>query len=240
MFFPSSQFKRIWDMMIVVLVVFNCVYLPLDIAFNIKDEFMSNVDMFVDLLFICDILINFRTTFQDQDTGEYETNAQKIAMKYINGWFWLDLPASLPFELIFLLSGVTDVYELTWLQLLKAPRLLRIGRLMKFLEHFVFANVWRIVRLLLMFMLAAHWVGCFLYFICETEPLGTSWTFDFGMHSSQDPYLVDAYAKVVITGLGFLLGTITELNSWVEHTYAILILIAGAGMYVTYRISYMK
>ena len=29
------------------------------------------------------------------------------------------------------------------------------------------ANIWRMIRLFLMFFMFAHWVGCFWYFIAE-------------------------------------------------------------------------
>lgn len=66
----------------------------------------SIVDLFVDTMFIADILINFRTTYLSD--GEVVTEPGKIAVNYIKGWFIIDLIAAIPFD--FLLFRVsTDV-----------------------------------------------------------------------------------------------------------------------------------
>ena len=66
----------------------------------------SVVDLFVDTMFIADILINFRTTYLCD--GEVVTEPGKIAINYIKGWFIIDLIAAIPFD--FLLFRVsTDV-----------------------------------------------------------------------------------------------------------------------------------
>jgi len=56
------------------------------------------------------------------------------------------------------------------LALLKMPRLLRIGRILKFLENMPYANAMRVIKLFSMFALIAHWVGCFLYYF-QAEPI---------------------------------------------------------------------
>ena len=51
--------------------------------------------------------------------------------------------------------------------MLKLPRLLRLGRILKFLENMKGANIWRMIRLFMMFFMFAHWVGCFWYLIAD-------------------------------------------------------------------------
>jgi len=52
------------------------------------------------VVFILDILFNFRTTISDFITGEEVTDSKKIAVNYIKGRFLLDLLAAIPFEMI--------------------------------------------------------------------------------------------------------------------------------------------
>ncbi len=52
------------------------------------------------MIFILDILFNFRTTISDYITGEEITNVKKITRNYLNGRFLFDLLAGIPFELI--------------------------------------------------------------------------------------------------------------------------------------------
>ena len=48
-----------------------------------------------------------------------------------------------------------------YFKILKTPRLLRIGRVLKFLNKLPFANIIRILKLYVFFFIVAHWVGCF-------------------------------------------------------------------------------
>lgn len=68
----------------------------------------------MDVTFIVDILINFRTTYVDI-ADEVESDPAKIAMHYLRGWFLIDLVAAIPFDL--LLFG-TDTDEVSLLSLL--------------------------------------------------------------------------------------------------------------------------
>lgn len=53
----------------------------------------------VDVTFVIDILINFRTTFVNgQD--EVVSHPGRIAVHYLSGWFLIDLVAAIPFDLL--------------------------------------------------------------------------------------------------------------------------------------------
>jgi len=66
--------------------------------------------MFVDIMFIADILINFRTTYLHN--GEVVSDPRKIAFNYIKSWFLIDAAAAIPFDLLLYGSGSNDV---SWL-----------------------------------------------------------------------------------------------------------------------------
>lgn len=74
----------------------------------------------VDVTFIIDILINFRTTFVNT-ADEVESDPAKIAMHYLRGWFVIDLVAAIPFDL--LLFG-TDTDEVSCLSSHHLPHLI--------------------------------------------------------------------------------------------------------------------
>lgn len=62
----------------------------------------------VDVTFVIDILINFRTTFVNgQD--EVVSHPGRIAIHYLSGWFFIDLVAAIPFDLLLVGSGTNDV-----------------------------------------------------------------------------------------------------------------------------------
>lgn len=64
------------------------------------------VDLLVDIMFIIDILINFRTTYVSP-TDEVVSHPSKIAVHYLRGWFLIDLVAAIPFDLL-LFGATTD------------------------------------------------------------------------------------------------------------------------------------
>ena len=71
---------------------------------------LSIIDMFVDIMFIADILINFRTTYLHN--GEVVSDPRKIAVNYIKSWFLIDAAAAIPFDLLLYGTGTSDVSRL--------------------------------------------------------------------------------------------------------------------------------
>lgn len=62
----------------------------------------------VDVTFVIDILINFRTTFVNgQD--EVVSHPGRIAVHYLSGWFLIDLVAAIPFDLLLVGSDTDEV-----------------------------------------------------------------------------------------------------------------------------------
>lgn len=126
----SSPFKAVWDWVVLILVLYTAVFTPYQTAFllNEEDATMKRnrdavtrtespessranplviIDLIVDLMFIADILINFRTTYLHN--GEVVTNQKKIAINYVKGWFVIDTIAAVPFDLLLFGSGTSDV-----------------------------------------------------------------------------------------------------------------------------------
>lgn len=56
----------------------------------------------IDIIFFCDIIFNFRTTYIDQNTGEEIYDYKKIGLNYLrNPLFYLDLFSTIPFDKMF-------------------------------------------------------------------------------------------------------------------------------------------
>lgn len=62
----------------------------------------------VDVTFIIDILINFRTTYVNA-ADEVESDPAKIALHYLRGWFLIDLVAAIPFDLLLFGTDTDEV-----------------------------------------------------------------------------------------------------------------------------------
>lgn len=68
----------------------------------------------MDVTFIIDILINFRTTYVNV-ADEVESDPAKIAMHYLRGWFLIDLVAAIPFDLLLFGTDTDEVSCFTYL-----------------------------------------------------------------------------------------------------------------------------
>ena len=67
--------------------------------------------MLVDIMFIIDIIINFRTTYVNSQE-EVISLPSKIAAHYFKGWFLIDLVAAVPFDLLLFGSEEDEVRHL--------------------------------------------------------------------------------------------------------------------------------
>ena len=81
--------------------MFNSFSIPLDLSFQPetfqKDAFLL-FQLVVDIAFVLDIFICFRTTYMDE-IGKEVFDSRLIAMQYLSGSFLIDLVAALPVEL---------------------------------------------------------------------------------------------------------------------------------------------
>lgn len=71
----NNKWRERWDILIIVFAIYNCVELPLEVAYQWRKEFdKGNVSNYlnhgIDSLFLIDIILNFRTSFFNKSTGE--------------------------------------------------------------------------------------------------------------------------------------------------------------------------
>ncbi|XP_013793037.1 potassium voltage-gated channel subfamily H member 2-like, partial [Limulus polyphemus] len=112
-----SPFKAFWDWIILLLVIYTAIFTPYVAAFLLNetktkrnkkygDDPIVIIDLLVDVMFIIDILINFRTTYVNTNE-EVVSLPGRIAAHYLRGWFLIDVVAAIPFDLL-LFGSETD------------------------------------------------------------------------------------------------------------------------------------
>jgi len=103
------------------------------VAISFEPDFLNSYqirafDSFVDLIFITDIIIRFRTTYIDPISGEEVMDYQLIAKKYLFSiTFVIDVLSTLPMEILFGGSDEKLNLFLRTFGILKLIRILRIG-----------------------------------------------------------------------------------------------------------------
>lgn len=125
----SSKFIKQWSNMVILLAMYNSVTIPIAIFYGdkgpsiIQSEMIAFIDALVDLIFLIDIILTFRTTYLDTTLGREETDTHKIAKTYLKGSFTIDLASSVPFG-AFVPDSLPEVKSI--LNLLGLLKLLRI------------------------------------------------------------------------------------------------------------------
>jgi len=159
---PNSQFRRSWDVMVVLFVTFYLIAVPLEFGFfwweNVST--MNTVSYVIDTFFWVDIFLNFRTGYIAY--GEVVLDRKKIAEKYMRTWLLIDLVSVLPLELLaateqtdFKTTRKSVKLASKWL---KIPKLLRLARVMKsWKRHIRFKPI---VEVVAVSVLALHIGAC--------------------------------------------------------------------------------
>ena len=120
----NSGAKQIWDVLIVLLGIFFYILNTLTIAFKPPIYYTHAFDeicLAIDGIFLIDILVLFRTSKLNIQSGEEISDPKVLAQNYVLSLrFWIDIVSIIPFEMI-------QAHELlTLLSLLKITRIRRI------------------------------------------------------------------------------------------------------------------
>ncbi|XP_064420101.1 potassium voltage-gated channel subfamily H member 8 [Latimeria chalumnae] len=220
-----GTFKAGWDWLILLATFYVAVTVPYNVCFNVgRDDTYSASrsppsvsDIFVEILFMLDILLNFRTTYVSK-SGQVVYDARSICVHYATTWFFVDLIAALPFDLLYAFN--VNVYF--GVHLLKTVRLLRLLRLLQKLDRYSQYSAVVLTLLMSMFALLAHWMGCIWFFIGQKEidvndPVTweIGWLHELGkrLGSPYVPVPAGAPTYVNSTMQATSLNTSTRLNS---------------------------
>jgi len=107
-----SPAKAAWDWLILLLVIYVAVSTPYVAAFKTiqHSDPLVFLDLAVDVMFMADVIINFRTSFVQH--GEVIVDAKLIASNYLRGWFLIDIVSAIPFDFVLSKTGASDVSSL--------------------------------------------------------------------------------------------------------------------------------
>ncbi|KAA8579795.1 hypothetical protein FQN60_006888 [Etheostoma spectabile] len=144
-----GAFKAGWDWLILLATFYVAVTVPYNVCFTaveIREDGASAArnppsvsDILVEILFIIDIVLNFRTTFVST-SGQVVYDARCICIHYNFG-----------------------------VHLLKTVRLLRLLRLLQKLDRYSQYSAVVLTLLMSTFALLGHWMACVWYFIGRSE-----------------------------------------------------------------------
>ncbi|CAG7712179.1 unnamed protein product [Allacma fusca] len=129
-------------------------------------------DAFSDIVFVLDIAVQFRTGYLEQGLMVYKT--KKLSKHYIGSRpFYFDFISLIPTDLLQMYFGSNPM--------LRFPRFMKVYRIYNYYymveSRTVYPNVWRVVNLIHILLLLAHWFGCFYYLLSEAESFEGPWVY---------------------------------------------------------------
>uniref|UniRef100_A0A8C5HH58 Voltage-gated inwardly rectifying potassium channel KCNH2 n=1 Tax=Gouania willdenowi TaxID=441366 RepID=A0A8C5HH58_GOUWI len=237
-----SPFKAVWDWLILLLVIYTAILTPYSASCGYSCSPLNVVDLIVDIMFIIDILINFRTTYVNSN-DEVVSHPVRIAVHYFKGWFLIDMVAAIPFDLLIYRNGEETT---TLIGLLKTARLLRLVRVARKLDRYSEYGAAVLFLLMCTFALIAHWLACIWYAIGSVERNGSiGWLHtlgdQLGKHynysvQGSGPSIKDKY----VTALYFTFSSLTSVgfgnvspNTNSEKIFSICVMLIGSLMYAS-------
>jgi hypothetical protein len=222
MIHPKSKRRALWDILILIIVVYVAIEYPLRFIFNYKtNTVLFALDIVTTIIFCIDIIVQFRTSYIEQ--GQVVSDSKKVAKKYLKSWFIIDAVSGIPFEILLNLTGMYG-------QLFKILRLVRLGRILKlfklnklFIErsrsYNIQPGILRLVVFLLWISLISHWIA-----------LG--WLHIGGVSEEKvnsHEYLRSIYWTVTtLTTIGY--GDIVPVTD-AQTLYTIFVMLTGVGVY---------
>jgi len=210
---PDGKRKVKWDWFVLVLVLYTGLIVPFTLSFKEitdPDVFLPGfiLDTMINVCYIVDIFISWRTTYYDRD-GMLVLDKKLARRNYIKTWFWIDVIASFPFDYFIKICTIGSDFNVpASLKLPAVLKLLRIFRLGKKIDRLSSSKMFRIGQFTFMLIFAAHWFACLWFWqggeaepglngtmISQPGATGTSWVYryDIADETTSMKYLASLY-----------------------------------------------
>lgn len=232
--------KTKWDVVIIVLAVYNSFQIPFEIAY--EPESMKTAKFFVlntliDLMFGIDIVVNFRTTYYDPETQDEVLDPWLTAKEYIRTCnlntpsFTIDFLSTVPFDSIALLftEGGSPI-----LQLFSLLKLVRITRLSRIIERMnvrqEMKNAMKLFKLIFMIVVYIHVLAC-LWFVIVSNDMVWSPTVDYVREGGSDLYeapLIHQYCISIYSAVLLLTGNDIIPRGTLQVAFVAIFITVGA------------
>jgi len=192
---PNRKEKEQWDWFVLLLVFYTGITVPFCLAFTPFTDFEVSkfgwaIDTLVDLCYIADVFVSWRTTYYDRE-GVLVLDKKLARQRYVKTWFPLDIIASFPYEYFLELCTIgTNMTIPPSLRLPSILKLMRIVRLGKKIDRLSSSKMFRIGQFTFMLLFAAHWYACIWFYVgtlaepATGQPIvflpgheGTSWVY---------------------------------------------------------------
>ncbi|EGR29530.1 hypothetical protein IMG5_154180 [Ichthyophthirius multifiliis] len=224
--FPDSNFKIIWNILLITFIIWLTYLIPLYVTFDLIDKSVTQLPI---LIFLQDILIKFNTAYYKK--GLVETSRYQICKNYLKNQFAFDL-------FILLLFGFIQTNDSNTLLLIELCLIYRISIILSEIEQAVNLqrkqqSIYQLIKLSVLVLYIAHFCGCLYFYVGNQTYLNNeiNWIEENQLSESlfQGKYICSLY-WAVITMLTVGYGDIRPYNIK-ERIIVIFITIFSCGIY---------
>ena len=93
---PFGTFKAIWNLLLIVALLYTASVMPYQIAFVDEDTpLIEGINLGLDIFFWFDIFINFISAYE-RPNGKHEQRLRMIIKHYLKTWFIIDFISTFP------------------------------------------------------------------------------------------------------------------------------------------------
>ena len=245
---PDSLFKLVWDLILLLCIIIDLGLLPFSIAFENKlTEYQHAFTVYNNVLlgfFLVDIFINFNIAVNLE--GTLVKDRKIIGMRYLNGWFLIDLISTFPFQdILESLANSTNSSNhlyfrafrfLRFFRVIRAIRVIKLKSLFhEAIKHIgsnssFFNGIASLIKLCMIIFFLAHWCACIWYFIGRSEDSYTWLDSSLLANESISQQYVAALYFAVMTMMTVGYGDIIPVTIG-ERLFAIFVMLLGGGIF---------
>ncbi|XP_069356835.1 uncharacterized protein [Maniola hyperantus] len=173
---PDENFYFYWLWVITICVLYNLWTLIVRQSFPelqiMCHYFWLTCDGIGDVVFALDLVVQLRTGYLEQGLMVYDS--KKLAKHYLKSRaFLLDIASLTPLDLLQLKIGTNPI--------IRFPRFLKVYRAVSCYyiveSRTVYPNFWRVINLIHILLILAHWFGCFYFLLSEAEGFQGDWAY---------------------------------------------------------------
>jgi CRP-like cAMP-binding protein len=172
---PFAKFRGDWDLAQTIMLFYIMMAVPYRIGFD-DDVVLWSIwfwlDVIIDLYFITDVIVNFRTAVVQTD-GKILFRQHDIALHYTKTWLFVDVFSCLPLGYIAYWQGEAASSEHRTLKLLRLLRLLRLARIKRIFDRWeetLYGVQWfKMLKVVVSLVGCAHWLACMWYYFGQAD-----------------------------------------------------------------------
>ena len=167
---PDNRLKVVWEIFILLSVLFTAIVEPLKVTYDM--DILPTLDIILDICFVLDVILQCFCGYHDSGGHRFPVLVFSLVVRrYSRTWLPIDILAAIPYDRFF--APGSDTSPLIRLPgLIKTVRLLKLKRIMRKWNSLTIGPVLKVLTVLVLWLLAAHWVSCG-YFLLGWYSCGT-------------------------------------------------------------------